>query len=83
MIPPQPKLPLIFPAAIFRWIRSATASEVPPAPVWKENPSLSSPEASMTSAAYLRDQQAAGSRASRVVVETILAGSPSESICTT
>jgi len=59
------------------------APEVPPAPVWKEKPSLSRPEASITSAAYLAMSRPAGSRVSRVVVETILAGSPRDSIRTT
>ena len=50
-MPPQPKLPLIFCRSIRRLTLSATASEVPPAPVWNEKPSLSSPDASITSAA--------------------------------
>jgi hypothetical protein len=74
---------LIFCASIFRLTLSATAREVPPAPVWKENPSLSSPEASMTSAAWWAMSRPAGSLVIRVVVDTIFFGSPSESIVTT
>ena len=82
-MPPQPKLPLTLFSAMSRRTLSATASDVPPAPVWKEKPSLSRPEAWMTSAAYLAMSRPAGSRVTRVVVETIFLGSPSDSICTT
>ena len=61
----------------------AVASVAPPAPVWNEKPSRRSPEFWMTRAAVCAMTRATGLRVMRVVPDTIPAGSPMASICTT
>ena len=72
----QPKLPLIFPWRMSVRTWSATASDIPPLPVWNEKPFVRKPDVSMTIAAYLAIKRPIGSVVILVVVETIFAGSP-------
>ena len=63
--------------------KRVTASEAPPVPVWKENPSLKYGEAIMTLAAYSAMMSSLGFLVKRVAPFAMPLGSPMASTFTT
>lgn len=82
-MPPEAKLPTTPRSAISRRTAAAVERETPPAPVWNENPSSSSPLAAITALAVSPILRPVGSVAGRVAPEAMPPGSPIESISTT
>ena len=83
VIPPAAKPPRTPFRAMTSARRDATARDTPPAPVWKEKPSASRPDASMTRAAVSAIRRPTGWVVGRVVPEAICRGSPMDSTATT
>ncbi len=83
VMPPSPKLAVIFCVSIFSLKKTVVASDAPPVPVWMLKPSLKSPECSMTLVVKRANMSSLGLVVIRVSPAPILAGSPTSSTTTT